>query len=150
MTKAELTEKIGKKFFLEDDYTLAAVLSYKNGIPSFDEYLNGKSLKQIHAVIHLTKYPKGLLIKIQKNFSSFPFGISYSEINQILLSEEKEISHLFLETVNGRIAFSIKTSRLFEVKQFLKDIQLKNAFYNTINDKKQSISQTAYNSKQKK
>lgn len=126
LTKADLTEKVGKKFFLADDYTLAAKLNYDNGIPEFDTYLDGKTLKEINAVIHLTKYPKGLVIKIAKNFSSFPFGLPYSEIKRTVLSEKAEKSNLIFETVDkGKIIFSLKTANILEVKQFLDDIHLK-------------------------
>ncbi len=126
LTKADLTEKVGKKFFLADDYTLAAKLNYDNGIPEFDTYLDGKTLKEINAVIHLTKYPKGLVIKIAKNFSSFPFGLAYSEIKRTLLSEKTEKSNLVFETVDkGKITFSFTTANISEVKQFLDDIHLK-------------------------
>lgn len=125
MTKTELTDKLGKRFFLENDYTLAAKLNYVSGIPTFDQFLGGKTLKQINAVIHLTKYPKGLLIKIQKNFSSFPFGISYSEIKNTILSDKTEIPNLTFEATKGnKIIFSIKPADFYEIKQFLEDIRL--------------------------
>lgn len=89
MTKKELTDKVGRNFFLTDGYTLAAKLNYESGIESFDSYLEGKTLKQIHAVIHLIKYPKGLVIKIAKLFSSISFGLPYSDIQSIMLSKKK-------------------------------------------------------------
>src|SRR5690554_5146801 len=124
MTKTELNEKVGKKLFLADDYTIAAKLNYESGIPSFDKYLNGKKLKQIGAVIHLTKYPKGLVFKIAKLFSSFPFGISYSEIRRTLLLEKPDTSNLIFETSNGKITFSLKTSNIYDVRTFLDEIHL--------------------------
>jgi len=125
MTKEQLVDKVGKNGFLADDKTLAAKLHYDSGIPSFDEYLDGKTVKQIGAVIHLTKHPKGLAIKIAKNFSSFPFGLAFTEIKRTVLSETANISHLIFDTTDGKIIFSVKSSDTSEVKEFLKDIHLK-------------------------
>ncbi len=152
MTKTELTEKVGKKFFLADDYTLAAKLNYDSGIPSFEKYLNGKTLKQISAVIHLTKYPKGLVIKIAKLFSSFSFGLAYTEIKRTLLAEKSGTSNLIFETSdNGNIIFSLKTSHIFDVKQFLDDIHLKYAFETSIADTRRTTeTKTVYNTKHRK
>ncbi len=87
MTKEELNEKLGKNGFLADNQSLSGILTYENGISSFDEYLNGKTLKEINAVIHLTKHPKGFAIKIVKNFSSFLFALEFSEINKTVVPE---------------------------------------------------------------
>jgi len=152
MTKKELTEKVGRKIFLADDYTLAAKLNYESGIQSFDSYLDGKTLKQICAVIHLTKYPKGLVIKIAKLFSSFPFGLPYEDIQNVVLLEKTGTSRLIFETVEaGKIFFSFKTENLSDVKQFLDDIRLKYTFETSIANK-QTVSETktSYNLKQRK
>lgn len=125
MTKEQLIDKIGKNGFFADNKTLAAKLHYDSGIPIFDEYLDGKTVKQIGAVIHLTKHPKGLAIKIAKHFSSFSFGLSFVEIKRTVISKAADISYLFFDTTDGRIAFSFSTSDILEVKQFLKDINLK-------------------------
>ena len=135
MTKKELIEKVGRKSFFADDYTLVAKLNYMDGLPLFDKYLNEKNLKQINAVIHLTKYPKGLVIKIAKLFSSFPYGIEYSEIKKTLLSEKLGTSNLSFETSdNGKINFSLKTSHIYDLKQFFHDIQLEYQFESSIVD----------------
>jgi len=139
MTKTELIDKVGKRFFFEDEYTLAAKLNYESGIQSFDSYLCGKTLKQIHAVIHLTKYPKGLVIKIVKNFSSFPFGLSYEDIKNTALYQNVGISKLIFTTgENGTIIFSFKSDFFSEVKQFFDDIRLKYTI-ETSNANKQAI-----------
>jgi len=125
MTKEQLIAKVGKNSFLDDDITLAAKLNYNSGILIFDEYLDGKTLKQIGAVIHLTKHPKGLAIKIAKNFSSFPFGLAFDEIKKTVVSETASISHLIFDTTFGKIIFSLKSKDAFEIKQYLNDIYLK-------------------------
>jgi len=125
MTKTEITDKVGTKFFLANEYSLDAILEYESGIPSFDKYLNGKSLKQIGSVIHLIKYPKGFVIKIAKLFSSFPFGISFSEIKRISIIEKSVDSKLIFETSsNGKIIFSFNTRETYDVKQFLEEIHI--------------------------
>ena len=125
MTKEQLIDKVGKNGFFSDDKTLAAKLTYDSGIPSFDEYLDGKTVKQIGAVIHLTKHPKGLAIKIVKNSSSFPFGLAFTEIKRTVISETADISHLIFDTTDGKIIFSVKSADTSDVKEFLKDIHLK-------------------------
>ena len=152
MTKKELTEKVGKRFFLADDYTLAAKLNYESGIQSFDSYLDGKTLKQIRAVIHLTKYPKGLVIKIAKLFSSFPFGLPYEDVQSTVLTEKAGTSKLVFETAeNGKIVFSLKTGNFSDVKQFLDDIRLKYTLETSIANRQTTTeTKTAYNLKQRK
>jgi len=148
LTKAELTEKVGKKSFFADECMLAAKLNYDSGIPEFDTYLDGKSLKKINAVIHLIKYPKGLVIKIAKNFSSFPFGIPYSEIKRTMLSENIEKPNLIIETVDkGKIIFSLKTESIAEVKQFIDTIHLNDDEKNkseTINKEAKLVNNTKH------
>jgi hypothetical protein len=124
-TKAELSEKVGKTNFLSNAYTLAAKLNYESGIDDFDKYLNGRTLNQINAVIHMTKFPKGLVIKIAKLFSSVHFGLTFSEIKQISLSEKSGISYLIIETnKNINIVFSFKPESSVEIRQFLEDIDI--------------------------
>ena len=150
LTRKELTEKVGKNLFFADGYTLAAILNYKSGLPSFDKYLDGKTLKQIHAVIHLIKYPKGIVIKIAKNFSSFPFGLAYSEIKRIELSEKSGTSKLIIETSDeGKIIFSLKTTHSLEVRQFLDSINLKYDFESSITNQRQPTDKV-YNTKHRK
>ena len=127
MTKNELTDKVGKKFLFSEN-TLAAKLSYDSGISQFDDYLDGKTLNQIGAVIHLTKYPKGLVIKIAKHFSSFKFGLPYSEIERTILTEKSGVLKLIFETSSSdKIIFSLKNSDISEVKQFIDDFNIKYA-----------------------
>jgi len=122
MTKKELVEKVGKKYFFTEESPIAAKLNYESGIESFDTYLCGKTLEQAHAVIHLISYPKGIVIKIAKLFSSFSFGLPYKDIKKAILSEEKEISSLIFEIVNnGKIIFSFKKENYSAIKKFLDD-----------------------------
>jgi hypothetical protein len=124
MTKNELTETVGKKNAFEQDYTLAARLNYESGISDFDTFLNGKSLKEINAVIHLTKYPKGLVFKVAQLFSSIPFGLPYSEISQVVIVENT--SELIFNTqASGKIIFSFKAKHYEEIRQYFDDVKLK-------------------------
>jgi hypothetical protein len=60
---------IGKKGFLSNSYILSNKIDYESGIKIFDEQLNGKSVKDLNSVIQIEIFPKGLLLKIAKNFS---------------------------------------------------------------------------------
>ena len=127
-------------------------MNYESGIESFDIYLGGKTLKQIRAVIHLTKYPKRLVLKIAKLFSSFPFGLPYEDIRNTILSEKKGTSKLIFETAeNAKIVFSFKTKNFSVVKQFLDDIRLNYTFEKSIANKQVSTeTKTAYNLNKRK
>lgn len=120
MTKEQLTEKIGEANSGAEYKNLIAKLQYESGIPSFDNYLDGKTLKQIGAVIHLTKHVKGLAIKIAKNFSSFSFGLTFDEIKRASISENENQHRLIFETEERYISFSLKPQDVFEAKYFLK------------------------------
>jgi len=145
MTKEELNEKLGKNGFLADNQSLSGILTYENGISSFDEYLNGKTLKEINAVIHLTKHPKGFAIKIVKNFSSFLFALEFSEINKTVVSENTETSHLIFETKNQKIIFSFKKNYFLEVEEFLNEINHKYDKQNLNIEIKTNLNQTILN-----
>ena len=125
MTKEQLIRKVGKNDFLADEIMLSGKLTYIGGIPSFDGYLGGMTLKQINAVIHMKKHPKGLAIKIVKNFSSFPFGLEYAEIKKTIIIKKTDTSELIFETTTGRISFSLKSSYVSEVQEFLDETNLK-------------------------
>ncbi len=88
-----------------------------------------KSLKEIVGVIHLEKYPKGLLFKIARGFVGIktqPFPVAKNEIKQVVLAESNENSgKLTFELTDGnKIEFNIKKGDIWEVKDFLKDIKL--------------------------
>jgi len=129
VTKDQIREKIGKKMWIDDQQVLAAKLDYVSGIAVFDEILDGKTLKEIDAVIHLEKYPKGLLFKIARGFGGIkthPFPVAKNEIKQVVLAESTESSgKLTFDLTDGnKIEFDIKKGKLWEVKDFFKEIKL--------------------------
>jgi len=128
VTKEQIREKVGKKWRLDDQQVLAAKLDYVSGITVFDETLDGKTLKEFDAVIHLEKYPKGLLFKIAKGlgFTTYPFPIAKNEIKKVVLSETLDSGGqlTFGLTDGNKIEFRIKKNDLWEVKDFLKEIKL--------------------------
>jgi len=129
ITKDQIRDKVGKKWWLDNQQILAAKLDYVSGIETFDEILDGKTLKEIDAVIHLEKYPKGLLFKIAKGlgFKTYPFPLSKDDISKVALSEATNGQGAFLtfNLIGGNnIEFQIKQKDLWEVKDFLKNIKL--------------------------
>lgn len=129
VTKDQIREKIGKKWCLDNQQVLAAKLDYKSGIDTFDQILDGKTLKEIDGVIHLEKYPKGLLFKIARGFGGFkthPFPVTKNEIKRVALKETQDAGgQLTFDLTNeNKIEFSIKKDNIWEVKDFLKEIKL--------------------------
>lgn len=105
LTKDQIREKIGKKSWLDDQKVLAAKLDYISGIPEFDEILGGMTLKEKDAVIHLEKFPKGLLFKIAMGFGGIkthPYPLTNEEVQKTILTrkprenqkDEKEIVNI--------------------------------------------------------
>jgi len=127
-TKDQIREKVGKKWWLDDQQTLVAKLDYVSGIDVFDKILDGKTLKEFDAVIHLEKYPKGLLFTITKGlgFKTYLFPVAKNEIEKVVLSETPDSSGqlTFNLTDGNKIEFRIKKNDLWEVKDFLKEIKL--------------------------
>lgn len=129
VTKDQIREKAGKKWWLADEQVFAAKLDYISGISVFDEILDGKTLKEIHAFIHLEKYPKGLLFKIARGFGGIKthqFPVAKNEIKKVLLSETLDTGgQLTFDLTDGnKIEFRIKKDDIREVKGFLKEIKL--------------------------
>ncbi len=119
-TKMQLQEKVGTKSFLSDETMLADKLNYIYGITAFDQFLKGKSVEDMNAVIHLIRYPKGLIIKVAGNFFSVKFGLSFSEIKYIKIMERRSISGMILQTErNSKIVFSFLTEDIVEIISFL-------------------------------
>lgn len=130
ITKEQFRKKVGKKWWLSDQQLLAAKLDYASGIGVFDEIFDGKTLKEIDAVIHLEKYPKGLLFKIARGFGGFKthlFPVSKNEIKNILLLEDSNNNgELYFNLVDGnKIEFKIKPIDIWDVNNYLKDTQVK-------------------------
>lgn len=129
VTKDQIRGKIGKKWWLDDQQVLAAKLDYKNGIDLFDQILDGKTLKEIDGVIHLEKYPKGLLFKIARGFGGFkthPFPVAKNKIQKVVLAETQygggQLTFDLKEAKN--IEFQIRKDDIREVKDFLNEIKL--------------------------
>jgi len=125
VSKKELYQKLGKKSFLSDLIRVSAAIEYISGIPYFDKLLNGKSLKQINAVIQIEKYPKGILIRVAKLFSSYSYGISYNEIRNIEITNSLEPTIIFHLKNNETINFLIVRNRISELIEFLDKTHLK-------------------------
>lgn len=121
-----IESKVGKKSLFADDYTLAGKLQYEKGISEFDKYLNGKSLDDINAVIHITKHPYGLVFIIAKLFSSCKFAVSFSEIKSVVLSEDnfEKSSLVFILVDNSRIVFTLKNTNIGEVENYFNEIEM--------------------------
>lgn len=153
MTKREISEIVGNKSILSDDIAFAAKLNYISGIQQFDDYLNGKTLDQINAKLHLIKYSKGVVIKIAKLFASFSVGLPYNEIQRIFLNEKTEGSEFIIDTMkNDKIVFSLKASDFQPLSQFLEEIGLKHIMESNIQDTRPTAleSKTVYNTKHRK
>jgi hypothetical protein len=129
VTKEQIREKVGKKWWLDNEKLLAAKLVYEDGISTFDNILGSSSLEDLNAVIHLEKYPKGLLFKIAKDlgFTTYPHPISFDEIDDVTLFESsKNGGRLSFDLENNsKINFLIRTKEhVREVKAFLQDINM--------------------------
>ncbi len=129
MTKDQIREKVGKKGWFADQQVLAAKLDYVSGIEIFDQILEGKTLNEIDGVIHLEKYPKGLLFIIARGFGGFkthPFPVAKNEIKNVVFTEIQEgDAQLTFDLINeNKIKFGIKKDNIWEVKDFLEDIKL--------------------------
>jgi len=127
ITKNQIREKIGKKWWFDDQQVLDAKLEYISGIDILDQILAGKTLKELGAVIRLEKYPKGLLFKTAKGFGfkTFSYPIAKDEIKKVLLFETDEGSgQLILYLTNeNNILFNIKKEDIWDVKNYLSDIK---------------------------
>lgn len=151
MNKKEIIKKVGKRRFFADNFTLAAELRYISGILVFDKYFTEKSTKK-KEIIHVTKYPNGLVIKIAKLFSSIEYAVKFSEIKNILVSDKSHGNSLVFELTNGEnITFEIKD--VSKVRQFLDEIHLPYEFKTKIEKVKKSPyskTKTVYNKRYRK
>jgi len=124
MTKTEIENEVGKKWFLADDNTLAAKLIYISGIPGFDSYLGNADQKDKNDVIHLREMPKGLIVKLAKNFSANEVGISYKKIDSIILIKFTRYSVLKIINQTSEIYFGIDNKDISEVKEFINSLKI--------------------------
>ena len=118
MTQTELIEMVGKRPFITEYWNLiTATLNYKSGIPTFDAYL--KTLNSKEAVFHLSRNKKGFAIEMDITGSTVYFGIIYTEIKKIVLTEQSETSLIDFETVeNKKITFYFTTEKIYDVINF--------------------------------
>lgn len=116
--KKELVEKIGSHNFLDESFLLINKVNYISGIKIFDDYLDGRSLKQISAIVKFEKHPKGFAILIAKNFSTVPYGIKYSDINKI----DIEGNNLKIITnENENLFFEIRNEEHYYINNFFQE-----------------------------
>ena len=119
-SKKEFARKVGKKWFLDDDICLPAILNYNYGIKYFDEILNGKTIKQFNAVIHFNLFPKGYVITIAKLFSSFSYPLPFNDIKVIVFVEKENFYELNIDTVEETLSFYFKKDYFNEILNFVK------------------------------
>jgi len=124
MIKTEIENEVGKKWFLADDNTLAGKLIYISGIPGFDNYLGNADQKDKNDVIHLREMPKGLIVKLAKNFSANEVGISYKKIDSIVLIKFTRYSVLKIINQTSEIYFGIDNKDISEVKEFINSLKI--------------------------
>ncbi|PCJ77887.1 MAG: hypothetical protein COA57_16400 [Flavobacteriales bacterium] len=124
-SKQQIRELIGHIRWFDDQYLLAAKLNYVSGIGYFDEILCGRTLKDINAVIHIEKYPKGLLIKIAKSFKSYLLPYSTNEIKSIMLNKNLQQTQLSIALYSDNpIIFEVEDKNIRYVEDFLEEINI--------------------------
>ena len=129
----EIISEIGKKWSLADDNTFAAKLIYLKGIDKFDAELNDRYQNELGYVIHLTQYPRGLLIKLAKNFSSISFGLSHEKISEFKLLSMNDYSYLIIKTNDNDLIFGIENDKVPALKDYIKSIKYELKVDNTSN-----------------
>lgn len=134
MTKTEIEDEVGKKWFLADDNTLAAKLIYIAGIQGFDSYLGNADQEDKNDVIHLREMPKGLIIRLAKIFSANEVGISYKKIDSIILITFARYSVLKIINQTSEIYFGIDNKDILEVKEFINSIKIVKFMESTISE----------------
>jgi len=115
LEKQELHLKIGKNGILADNSTLAAKLIYQDGISGFDKLLNGRSFQEYGGVILITKFPRGINIKLARNSNRYPVGIPFNDIQSITVLKNV----LTIKLTSGRlINFLFLKEHGFEIEDF--------------------------------
>jgi hypothetical protein len=129
----EIKNLIGKKSFFSSKHIIENKLEYESGIKLFDEHLNGKTAKELLSDIHIEIYPKGLLIKIVKTFSSIDYAIPFNEISSLVITDSKPNKLRIILQNNTTISFSVYETELIEVQKFI-DNNIKNQLGINVND----------------
>jgi len=114
-------EILGRYSILFEPPILINEISYLNGAKKIDEFLNGKTLKEIKGVIHFKCYPNGLELKVAQLLKTFSFGVAYSQIHEIIVNFNELPSRLTLRCDSDEVIFSINQEHLDVVEQFLEN-----------------------------
>ena len=123
MTTEEINNEVGKVWFLADDNTLAAKLIYIAGIKTFDEYLGEKDQHDFETVIHIKEKPKGLILRLAKNFSAKETAISYKNLKQVSLLKLDRYSIIKINTFEDPIYFGLDNYDTFEIVNYFKGLR---------------------------
>jgi len=119
----EIINKIGKRGILDDDIRFDYKLTYVAGIDSFDAHFSDGSKEKERSRIMVSKYPKGLLLRIDTSKSKVNFGLSYESIKYIrvdpLFFQSPILSVVFV-TANGDISFELMSKDLGYWEDFVK------------------------------
>jgi len=91
LSKEALNNAIGKQSLWKSEISLICKLDYIRGIKGFDNLLNGKTIKEYGAVIHLIQHPKGLEIKLAESFNSNSAGLLFLNIKEVIIENKKSI-----------------------------------------------------------
>ena len=102
LDKKELNDHLGKIGVFNHPLELLAKIEYAGGIEEFDKLLNGQTQNEYGAVLHLIKRPKGLQIKLAKDFSSKSVGLLASEIKKVIIEYKDAIIMHKDKSVIGR------------------------------------------------
>ena len=123
MTKLEINNEVGKKLFLADDNTLAAKLIYISGINGFDEYLGEKDQKDLGCVIHINERPKGIILRLAKNFSAKETAIDFKKIKQVGLIKDAKYSIIKITKEVEQLFFGLDNNDSREIVDFFKKLK---------------------------
>jgi small-conductance mechanosensitive channel len=124
ITKQQIKQKIGKKTWYGPELILENTVEYIGGIELFDGFLDGRTAKEINAIIHIEKYPKGILIKIKRGIgrsNDLLFGLAKNEVKNTILSDSfAHPSKIEFHLYNGeKIVFHYKSLAHSEINDFL-------------------------------
>lgn len=123
MTTEKINNEVGNEWFLADDNTLAAKLIYISGIKGFDEYLGEKDQYDLGTVIHIKEKPKGIILRLAKNFSAKETAISYKNLKQISLLKLDRYSIIKINTFEEPIYFGLDNYDTSEIVNYFKGLK---------------------------